>query len=136
MNKPTVQLLYEKSKSFFILNNEMKNDLLNKKRKKKLKTTFDELFLCLGNLELSDLGIEDVEPFTEHHLFMPIFESDLFVISLFVLPEDSKGLPFHNHPEMTVITKFLYGKAKMTTAELIKPTFGTIGSEKFINSIF
>jgi hypothetical protein len=136
MNKPTIQLLYEKSKSFFILNSEMKNDLLNKKRKKKLKEMFDDLYFCLGSLKLSDLGIEDVEPFTEHHLFMPIFESDLFAISLFVLPQDSKGLPFHNHPEMTVITKFLYGKAKMTTAELIKPTFGTIGSENYFCSIF
>jgi hypothetical protein len=108
MNKPTIQLIYEKSKSFFILNSEMKNDLLNKKRKKKLKEMFDDLYFCLGSLKLSDLGIEDVEPFTEHHLFMPIFESDLFVISLFVLP----------------------------TAELIKPTFGTIGSENYFCSIF
>eukprot|EP01080_Neovahlkampfia_damariscottae_P006362 gene6362-10368_t len=117
-DSPKIQRLCKKATDFFLLNKEKTNNG-DEKAKHLLKEKFDDLLDELKEMKLGDVGIDDIEPYQSHHIFIPIFESELFVISVFVLPKDSTGLPLHNHPNMTILSKFLYGKALITTADFV-----------------
>ena len=117
-DSPRIQALCKRAKEFFTLNNKP-NSKQDFQTKEELKIKFDNLLKCLEAITLLDVGIEDIEPYQDHHIFMPIFESDLFVIWVFVLPKHSSGLPLHNHPNMSILSKFLHGKAQIITADFI-----------------
>ena len=60
------------------------------------------------NLTLCALSFQQRQPITYYH----IYECPDFTVGIFCIPENS-DIPIHDHPEMTVCSKVLYGKVRV-----------------------
>jgi hypothetical protein len=76
----------------------------------------------MNRVTLSEVGL-DAYPLTriEDSLCMSIYESDKFDISLFIVPA-GLAMPYHDHPNMTVLSKLLSGSALCTSFTPLLPT--------------
>lgn len=67
----------------------------------------------MDSLKLSDLGLTDHEVNSiNNSQCMNIKESESFEISAFILPQGC-SIPPHNHPEMSVCSKVVFGSMRM-----------------------
>lgn len=116
---PKIQRVYEAAHTFFSLRQEYNSiDKLTSQQSIKLQQAFDKLYNLVNSLQLEDIGIQ--KPSNDEKLeysFTTIYESDLFVIWLFIIPKHCQ-LPLHDHPKLTVLSKFLYGKVRMQNMDI------------------
>lgn len=88
---PRIQMVKNNAFEYFTL---LKNHSTDKKKKKLLKDSFETLYESIKRLQASDVGIFDKKVYEDYHIFIPIFECELFTIWLFHLPKGN-GLPLH-----------------------------------------
>jgi len=70
-------------------------------------------------LTAEDVGLESAQPLMRgdpicyHH----VYSDSQLTISIFVLPEGAV-LPLHDHPDMTVLSKLIYGSLRVTSFDM------------------
>lgn len=129
-----IQTVYNNAVQYFRLQKEYGTD---RKKKKVLKDAFETLYESIKLLEPQDVGIFEKKVYQDYYIFIPIYECELFAIWLFHLPKGN-GLPLHDHPGHTILSKFLYGKFELTSVNIVKSNQdvlkGEINFESVINA--
>eukprot|EP00736_Rhodelphis_marinus_P014147 Rmarinus@m.969 len=74
------------------------------------------LMTAMDHTSPEDYGIP-LKAVSPDIMYYPVFVKPTFECGVFILPRNAQ-IPLHNHPEMVVLTKILYGKLSIVSYDL------------------
>ncbi|EGC34946.1 hypothetical protein DICPUDRAFT_152760 [Dictyostelium purpureum] len=95
------------------------------------RKSLDALVSIFEKIKCSDLFIDKNQPLTTHYaqlgdkfkskiiFYYPLLENEKFTLAIFAFPPHTK-IPIHDHPQMTVLSKVLYGKVNCKSFDWIR----------------
>lgn len=94
-------------------------------------SSFQDLLGDVNKLQLSDSGLHPNMLPGRTTRYISIYEDDLVQVCMFILPFGGV-LPLHDHPQMIVISKVLFGKAHISSFNTcdLKDSFPLVTVEK------
>jgi len=67
-------------------------------------------------------------------VYKPIYEGPLFHMGIFAIPRGG-SIPLHDHPEMTVISKLLFGKVRLQSYDWVTKSSSGGTAKKVLDEI-